>query len=116
MKKLYTLLTFLLLSATMGYSQDNELIGTWRSSSGTVEFKGDKTGVMKLDNKNASAPCPEGSVTKFNWQATDNGKLSLTYTSMSICGEKQETPDADAPKPYEIERNTLNWAGVSWER
>jgi len=110
---LLILCTAMLLQFQVANAQ--ELVGTWEFSGGSIEFNGDGSGVMLFKNKNRNAPCPEGSVTKFNWEANE-GRLHLDYQSMYICGEKQSTPDSDAPQQYTIRGNTLNWAGVEWQR
>jgi len=79
----------------------NYLIGTWSYSGGSIEFSSDGTGVMRLKNLNSTAPCPEG---------------SLNYTSMTICGEVQDTPDSDGPKNYSIQGYSLQFAGLTWTR
>ena len=92
------------------------LIGIWEYSGGTIEFTQDGSGVMKFKNINRNAPCPEGSVTAFNWEVVDGSKLYLDYKSMHICGEKQPTPENDTPKSFNVSRNQLSWAGVNWTR
>jgi len=107
------LCTAMILQAQKTNAQ--ELIGTWEFSGGTIEFSQDGSGVMLFKNMNSTAPCPEGSITKFNWEV-DGDLLYLHYKSMHICGEKQPTPDDDAPKNFTINGNTLNWASVQWQR
>lgn len=119
MKKIIGVILAMVVLTTSGYAQNNDardLIGTWTFSGGSIEFNANQMGQMVLTNQNANAPCPQGSVTKFNWSVTDNNYLRLDYTSMHICGEKQPTPESDGPQSYSMSGRTLNWAGISWER
>lgn len=118
MKKIIGFTVIMMVLAVSGYAQNNssqDLIGTWTFSGGSVEFNADQTGTMALKNQNSSAPCPEGSVTKFKWDTSDN-RLSLEYTSMHICGERQPTPESDDPQSFSIQGSTLSWANINWER
>ena len=98
-------------------SNDNRaLIGIWEFSGGTIEFASNGDGEMRFKNVNRNAPCPDGSVTAFKWEVVDGNKLYLDYKAMHICGEKQPTPENDAPKSYKVNGNQLSWAGVKWIR
>ncbi len=95
----------------------NSIIGHWITQSGgtDVNFKSNHTGILHYTDVSGSGTCPEGSITNFTWE-TSNGKLTLDYTSMSICGQPRPKPDNDGSKPYSVKGNELTWAGTTWYR
>lgn len=91
------------------------LAGTWVTTSGNISVAFNSSGSGQLVYKNIGGACGGDQVIDFNWTSTDK-ILTLDYTSMSICGEKTDTPKSDGAKSYTLEGNTLKWAGATWNR
>jgi len=103
-------------SGNMNSSKNSgKLSGTWVTTSGNIKVTFNSSGSGQLVYKNIGGACGGDQIVDFNWTSTDE-TITLDYTSMSICGEKTDTPKSDGAKSYTLEGNTLKWVGATWNR
>ncbi len=92
-----------------------QLTGNWISASRNIEVSFESGGGGRLIYKNVGSACGGDQVIEFGWTANSNS-ITLDYSSMTICGEKVNTPKSDGPKSYSLAGNSLSWVGTTWTR
>lgn len=104
--------------------QNNQhpLVGEWHYNSAcgspAITLTLNSTREGRIWYKDCAGVCPAtGQVGVFNWSATGlaSGSLTLTYRSLTICGQPANTPAADS-RPYSFSGPNLQFAGVSWAK